>query len=1121
MASLSLPEPPAPFACPSCEHPDLRGKAGAGCVTCPALTGTHYFFYNDSPEACDVLVVGDHPLPIKPSLRRGATAPYHEVFQDDAGKVVRNAVRALQAQDPYKAVAVRYTYGVRCAVETPNKATIVACQAPLRAELARVAAARERARMGRTLVVVACGVGALHALGVPVRSEADAQGRVYRVTFGGVALVVVATRSMAAIVGAPGKYGSLQADFQRAFDLARDQAVVPQARDEIERAYVYPRTNAEVTALCARLAAYTEGNVPLERWGLACDFETNTLYPYRTDLVVLCVSLAWSRGKAATIMLWHPRRGEHVEEGYDPDQAWADVCALWATGKPTYWHNFKYDTKVLWRLGLPFHAVNYAWDVMSAEHALEEDKKGQYSLKYLTKQFLPRYAGYEDRVREKVEEDDAAKLIEEEAARKAAPKTPSYPPAVAQALAALVAAKLVKGPRFVPAALTKKAATTGDAALVDAAARLCMAKKGGEFRAAPVKKEKVIRKGGYENVVVNDLAFYAAVDVDATRQLAILQLERMVVEARVLEARRRKIEEVAPYATRETFTVQRLCPGPTPLKALVQDHYLPRAKELAHIEYHGVKIDQAYLASGAESLGHTLKATADQVYALCGETFKLGSSKKLAQYLFNTGFGYLHPDPERAAQLARDNPVEISWDGRRLAYKAHHYTEKGAQQTSAQVLQYLVARYECPLANLLLSQKKADKALNSFFLNVGKLSAMDGGVLHPNYNLNGTGTGRLSSSSGVEGIGFNNQNIIKGMIGALRDTRGKYVLRPDGQPVFKGVNCKKLFLPDDTGLTFFNVDAKGAEVTIFAAYAKDPALIQAMCDGLDAHSFFGSKCLNPAIVGGGLTGEARTLALKSAGIDDDHAWSYEDFVRGKDGLLADEDYGKRLKKLRDNIKRLVFGLLYGAGYRKVADIAGISHEQAKKIQDLLFQLFPSIKTYMDRVKWELKTQRLAETYFGRCRRFLLDNAPSGLVARAERQLLNFSIQSTNSDIVLMVLCWVAEVLRRDLGGRLLLTVHDSLGFQVPTKYASQIPDLMLELGTKRVARECPWLTPPYRWDVEAGPSYGEVMPIAAYLASLPPPLPEGQLDGYTDDDVTDELWAAVQEFTPPKPKEKV
>jgi DNA polymerase-1 len=374
----------------------------------------------------------------------------------------------------------------------------------------------------------------------------------------------------------------------------------------------------------------------------------------------------------------------------------------------------------------------------------------------------------------------------------------------------------------------------------------------------------------------------------------------------------------------------------------------------------------------------------------------------------------------------------------------------------------------------------------------------------------------LSSSSGVYGIGFNNQNIPKGLIGSLKNTRGELILDEDGvTPIFEGVNCKKLFLPDDDSYVFVNADAKGAEVSIFSAYARDEALIAALAEGMDAHSFFGSKCLNPDTVADGLTGEARRIALASAGIDDEHAWSYDDFLLGKDGLHEDKAYGKRLKKLRDNIKRLVFGMLYGAGYRKIADIAGISHDQAKKIQDLLFKMFPSIRTYMDRVKWELKIFRLAETYFGRRRRFPLnfssnDDTPKKLIAQAERRLLNFSIQSTNSDIVLMVMCWVAEVVRRDMGGRMLLTVHDSLGFQVPRKYETQVPDLMYEYGTKLVAKVCPWMPVPYRWDVELGPSYGETDPYKKYMAKQRA-VRAPELDGYTDEDIQDKLREATEE----------
>ena len=50
------------------------------------------------------------------------------------------------------------------------------------------------------------------------------------------------------------------------------------------------------------------------------------------------------------------------------------------------------------------------------------------------------------------------------------------------------------------------------------------------------------------------------------------------------------------------------------------------------------------------------------------------------------------------------------------------------------MLKSLVTRYKCPLANLLMSLKKADKAKNSFFKNIGVLSNMfeDGRIRRAN-----------------------------------------------------------------------------------------------------------------------------------------------------------------------------------------------------------------------------------------------------------------------------------------------------------------------------------------------------------------------------------------------------
>ena len=1158
MPTISLAAPPEPFSCSLCEHVALASKAGPDCNGCPAFKGTHYYPYGSGDDFCDVVVLGD--VPEKPPINSNNIAwhtaePHHKGFIDDASQVLQAAVRDVGRGDEFRGLRCRYLYAVKCAVDVPSRKMISACNGPLQQDFLRIHDKRKRYRLNHELVVLACGVNSLHALGIPVRSDAKAQGRIYRTTFAGEPISVVVTRSLKAIATATGKYSSLLADIERAFRIATDKTITTSTREDLEKGYIYPRTNAEVEALCELMASYSNYGMPASQWALAMDTETNTLFPHRKELIVTCISFAWDKGKAAAIPLWHPEITEKpsskkeleewqkklfVDPSYDPKKAWETVRRFIERQYPPepgdpkppeerrkkfIFHNYKYDVKILWRLGLPLDACRYSWDVMSGEHVLEEDKKNQYNLKYLTRQYLPQYAGYEDRVHELLEEQDAERIRDEEEERESPENLVTVPKVVQDAFDRVQLLGIVETEGFRLSAIDNK---IGDyirkhgVALTEEQMRdiqiIKAAKQNGEFRKKKKKSEKKIVSGGYEKIALKELCFYAAVDTDVTRQLAMRQLDRMRHEDEKLEERRKNYED---YGKDTRFNVQRLCPNPNPLRSLTQDHYVPRAKELAHIEFNGIRIDRKYLQEGKTDLAFTIRKTKEQVFELSGEEFPLRSTRRLGHYLFNTGYGFIHPNPEHAEEIARANPEEVFWDGKRLSYKPHHFTVRGAVQTGAQVLQYLVARFECPLSNLLLAHSKAQKAENSFFTNIDKLAEHGYGWIHAGYNLNGTGTGRLSSSSGVEGIGFNNQNIPKGLIGALKDTHGKLILGPDGKPVFEGVNCKKLFLPDDDSFAFVNADAKGAEVAVFSAYARDAALIDALAQGMDAHSFFGSKCLNPATVAEGLTGEARRIALASAGIDDDHAWSYEDFLLGKDGLHPDKAYGKRLKKLRDNIKRLVFGLLYGAGYKKIADIAGISHEQAKKIQDLLFKMFPSIRTYMDRVKWELRHFRLAETYFGRRRRFPIHFArekdtPKKLIAQAERRLLNFSIQSTNSDIVLMVLCWVAEVIRHDMGGRMLLTVHDSLGFQIPKRYVSQLKDMMYEHGTKRVAEVCPWMPVPYRWDVEVGRSYGEVDPLDQYIAKARL-LPAPELDGYTNEEIKDR----IRETTEDKPVKKV
>lgn len=288
-------------------------------------------------------------------------------------------------------------------------------------------------------------------------------------------------------------------------------------------------------------------------------------------------------------------------------------------------------------------------------------------------------------------------------------------------------------------------------------------------------------------------------------------------------------------------------------------------------------------------------------------------------------------------------------------------------------------------------------------------------------------------------------------------------------PLFlAGWNLKKLFIPDDDSMVFVNMDYKGAEVRVFCAYARDPALIQALNDGLDMHSFFAAKVFKRP---------------------------YDMYARRDDAVFIPDGALRKLLSLeRTNIKRVVFGILYGAGPEKISETIGVSVDEAKVLIALLYQMFPEIAHYATNVEYEVERNHFVETFFGRRRRFPLAGI-SKHAGRSKRQGRNFKIQSTSSDIVIGQLIEMEEPLRRDLGGRMLLTVHDSIAFQLPKKHISQLHDFIDHYAKKRVAEKYAWMAVPFEADTEVGENYGECQSIAKYLAKHPLLLqPEGVIE---------------------------
>jgi DNA polymerase-1 len=318
-------------------------------------------------------------------------------------------------------------------------------------------------------------------------------------------------------------------------------------------------------------------------------------------------------------------------------------------------------------------------------------------------------------------------------------------------------------------------------------------------------------------------------------------------------------------------------------------------------------------------------------------------------------------------------------------------------------------------------------------------------------------------------------------------------------------NIKRIFIATRPDFVIVNADAKAAEVRVYAAYSKDKALIKALNEGMDPHSFFASTVYNVDNVLKDVPRAQHQTVLETIGIDKEHAWDYKDFEARDTLKKTDKAYGEQLDALRKNIKRVVFGILYGAAPRKISGIVGIPEEQAQAIIRSLFNMFPSIADYIKITKEQVQRLGVVETFLGRRRHLNLTNLPNFLKGRAERQAVNFKIQNTSAEMVLDVLCATNPPIKNDFGGNMLNTVHDSLVFQIPKTYVHQMPDFINDYGVKQVAKKYPWLPVPFSWDVEVGKTYGDLMPVASYLSDNPELAKQEDDEDYIDLEIRNEL----------------
>ncbi len=221
------------------------------------------------------------------------------------------------------------------------------------------------------------------------------------------------------------------------------------------------------------------------------------------------------------------------------------------------------------------------------------------------------------------------------------------------------------------------------------------------------------------------------------------------------------------------------------LKTLFEELEMPLVDVIMEMEYQGVALDTDLLAGMSEMMRRKLDALTAEIHAAAGREFNIGSTKQLAEVLFD----------ELGMPVLRKT--------------------KTGRSTDADTLSELVAKHECEVARLVLQYRELDKLRGTYVDALPLLVCPKTNRVHTSFHQTGAITGRLSSSDP------NLQNI------------------PNRTEI--GRQIRRAFVPGRSGDVLLTADYSQIELRLVAHLSDDENLRQAFAEDQDIHRFVAAQ----------------------------------------------------------------------------------------------------------------------------------------------------------------------------------------------------------------------------------------------------------------------------------------
>ena len=224
---------------------------------------------------------------------------------------------------------------------------------------------------------------------------------------------------------------------------------------------------------------------------------------------------------------------------------------------------------------------------------------------------------------------------------------------------------------------------------------------------------------------------------------------------------------------------------------LLRDVEMPLVNVLATMEFEGVRVDEDVLKKMSEALKTDSEKVQQEIYAIAGTEFNIGSPKQLGEVLF---------------------------DKMKLVDKTRK-TKTGQYATGEDILTKLAGEHE--IAKKILDFREYEKLRSTYTDSLPKMVSKQDRRIHTDYDQAKAATGRLSSNNP------NLQNI------PIRTAKGRQI--------------RAAFVPRDSQFLFMSADYSQIELRIAASFAKDETMIDAFRNKRDIHTTTAAKVFKVAL----------------------------------------------------------------------------------------------------------------------------------------------------------------------------------------------------------------------------------------------------------------------------------